>query len=857
MKKIILLAAVLFISLADITAQAWQQVGARGFSPPVTQNIVTALTIDHNGVPYVAFSDASDSGKMSVMKFNGAAWVYVGNADFSAGGGYDMSIAIDNNNLPWVAFGDQANNSRATVMKFNGTSWVYVGAAGFSAGTVNNCTINFDGSYTPYIAYVDYYYSDRAVVEKFNGTNWVAVGTPGFTAGGTGQMTMAMSRSGEPYVGYQDQVNGFEESVMMYNGANWVHVGAATFSAGTIQYTHITFDTSGAVPYVSYNAGSGTFSPNVQKYINGGWQYVGGQNLNNDGDYLNNIVIGINNTPYVIFPDGSYNYRATVVNYNGSWTTVGSQGFSGGAEVQFPNIAADAWGNIYAEYYDSGDSDKVSVMKFGNFGPPNNVTANFTVADTAVCQNSPVIFTDQSTGAPTSWQWTFTGGTPDTSSSQNPTIVYNTPGSYNVKLVASNSNGADSITKTSYITVLAPPVAGTVSANPDTICFGGVTQLSVTGDTGTIQWQSSLYPYSFANISGAHAATYNTSAITLNTYFRVLASNNVCGADSSNIQMVFVTPSPLVGTILTETDTVCINTVVNLATSGSIANTFEWQYSTGNGYTAISDDDTTAYITPPLSQTTTYRLIAMNGTCADTAAPVTISVDSVPAPVLSANDTLICPSDSALIQTSGSYSSYAWNNDDTSAYIYAKNPGGYWVSVTDAYGCPAVSNHQNISVYPLPSVSTQLRGDTLFSLNATSYQWYNDSGAISNAKDSVYIVRETGNYWVQITDSNGCTAQSQVQHVIISGITEIDNNIQVSIYPNPFNSYLFIQQNRQGPIWGSIEIYDATGRMMQDIQGNASVSGTTKINAANLAEGIYYLKIQTGQGVQVWKIVKQ
>src|SRR5690349_11874993 len=65
-----------------------------------------------------------------------------------------------------------------------------------------------------------------------------------------------------------------------------------------------------------------------------------------------------------------------------------------------------------------------------------------------------VDFFDQSTNSPTSWSWTFTGGTPSTSSAQNPScITYSTAGTYDVKLIATNASGSNTLIKTSYITV--------------------------------------------------------------------------------------------------------------------------------------------------------------------------------------------------------------------------------------------------------------------------------------------------------------------------------------------------------------------------------------------------------------------
>lgn len=62
-------------------------------------------------------------------------------------------------------------------------------------------------------------------------------------------------------------------------------------------------------------------------------------------------------------------------------------------------------------------------------------------------------FFDQSTNNPTSWEWTFESGTPNTSTSQNPKVTYSTNGTFAVTLKATNSFGNNSVTKTGFITV--------------------------------------------------------------------------------------------------------------------------------------------------------------------------------------------------------------------------------------------------------------------------------------------------------------------------------------------------------------------------------------------------------------------
>jgi PKD repeat protein len=70
------------------------------------------------------------------------------------------------------------------------------------------------------------------------------------------------------------------------------------------------------------------------------------------------------------------------------------------------------------------------------------------------CYDSVVQFVDYSVLSndnPT-WQWSFPGGIPNSSTQQSPTVIYNTPGTYDVSLVVSDNYGTDSISHSNFIT---------------------------------------------------------------------------------------------------------------------------------------------------------------------------------------------------------------------------------------------------------------------------------------------------------------------------------------------------------------------------------------------------------------------
>lgn len=80
--------------------------------------------------------------------------------------------------------------------------------------------------------------------------------------------------------------------------------------------------------------------------------------------------------------------------------------------------------------------------------------AEFRSNKTTICAGDQIEFFDDSFHDVTGWTWTFTGGTPATSTAQNPVVTYSQAGTYAVSLTATDGSTSDSETKTAFITVL-------------------------------------------------------------------------------------------------------------------------------------------------------------------------------------------------------------------------------------------------------------------------------------------------------------------------------------------------------------------------------------------------------------------
>ncbi|OFX31717.1 MAG: hypothetical protein A2X08_06650 [Bacteroidetes bacterium GWA2_32_17] len=169
--------------------------------------------------------------------------------------------------------------------------------------------------------------------------------------------------------------------------------------------------------------------------------------------------------------------------------------------------------------YNQPGTYSVSLLTTNAFGrdvetKPNYITvlpmsASFTATPTILTIGSSVNFTDNSLGTPTSWNWSFPGGTPSNSSLQNPTIVYNTAGTFDVSLTVTNTGGSSTETKTNYINVgqsVGAYFTYSINQSTKTVYFtdistnGPNTWFWDFGDGATSSVQSPTHTYSSYNI---------------------------------------------------------------------------------------------------------------------------------------------------------------------------------------------------------------------------------------------------------------------------------------------------------------------------------------------------------------------
>jgi trimeric autotransporter adhesin len=169
--------------------------------------------------------------------------------------------------------------------------------------------------------------------------------------------------------------------------------------------------------------------------------------------------------------------------------------------------------------------DNISVS--GDALPPS---ALYGTSNTTVCAGNPVYFADSSTNNPTKWKWTFTGAANVTDTTQNPSVTWNTPGTYDVKLAVFNSGGSDSLIKTAYITVLPSPNKPNIINAANGMCNGDSVLLSTDSAANGFVWYRDHIAIPLAT-----GAQYY--ALLAGDYRVTLLGSNGCSTTSTDVKI--------------------------------------------------------------------------------------------------------------------------------------------------------------------------------------------------------------------------------------------------------------------------------------------------------------------------------
>lgn len=486
------------------------------------------------------------------------------------------------------------------------------------------------------------------------------------------------------------------------------------------------------------------------------------------------------------------------------------------------------------------------------------VTASFTGSASSVCAGNSITFSNTSQNA-TSFVWKKDGVVISTNS--NISHVFNSAGSYSIRLIASNSSSIDSVSQT--ITVNPLPGAATIPSGSTNLCINAsnttYTTASITNATSYV-W--SLSPTSAGAISG----NGTSATVDWNNSFTGQASitvkgSNTCGygVSSSNLN---VTINSVPGTPAQPSgdNVLCINPPNKNYTVNNVtgATSYQWNL-TPAAAGSISGSSTSASVDWNNSYTgsATISVKASNSCGTGNASPVlNVVINDIPAqPSMPGGPTSMCQNpgttnySTASITQANSYNwiltpssaGYVTGSDTTASVSWNSAFSGnadLKVAALNNCGSGAFSNNLNINISqgPPKPIITQ-SNDTLYSSSATGNQWHTPSGPISGAVYQYFTPNISGVYFVSVTNSNGCSAQSDPFNYTSSSLQSMLNEHIVKIYPNPAEDILIIEYS--GPDKVILHISNNIGEEII----NEQFLNQIKLNISHLSGGIYFIKL--------------
>ena len=495
---------------------------------------------------------------------------------------------------------------------------------------------------------------------------------------------------------------------------------------------------------------------------------------------------------------------------------------------------------------------RTATVEVVPLAPPS---AGFASLNTTICAGGTIIFSDQSSGNPSSWSWTFDGGDPATSTDQNPPdIMYDTPGLYDVKLVVSNAAGSDSLTQTAYIDVLVLPAAP-ASSNEE-VCFGEVVpDLTATGTA--VQWYDDSLLTNMV-FSGSSFSTGQTNT-GVYTYYATQTDGG-CESLATTVTLT-INALPTVG--LPPFTGVCINEPTFALTGGTPGGGI---YSgTGVSSDSIFDPSVAGAGIHDITYTFTDPVGCTNDSTQQIMVYELPVVSFDPLDGACVNGDLVTLSGG--MPDGGIYSGTGVDNGVFDPELAGIGDHVITYSYEDVNGCTNTAD-QTLSVtdfpHPFAGMDTTICSDQTLTLDATtagavSYEWYPGGETTATITvDSSGVGVGTQMYVVYVTDGSDCLGADSV-NVEFKDCTRIGELVGVNnikLYPNPGQGDFSLLINTDVPMLLNIKVYNNRGVAVYEEQGHrVNNSEVVRMDLNTQASGIYLVMVYNNQGKWVEKLV--
>ncbi|HET6255632.1 MAG TPA: PKD domain-containing protein [Puia sp.] len=420
--------------------------------------------------------------------------------------------------------------------------------------------------------------------------------------------------------------------------------------------------------------------------------------------------------------------------------------------------------------------------------------AQFTSNVTSGCAPLGIKFTDQSTNNPTSWEWSFGNG--QTSSQQNPTVVYTQPGTYTITLIVKNASGAAAVRDSNYITIYASPTVSFglnhLACAPADIQFQ---QYSQPGQ-GTI----TSYVWNFGDGTSGNGPTPQ-HLYTQTGYYSVtltVTNSGGCSNSATYTRTLRLVDGVQPNFTWNETGNTCtapftLNFLNQTAGPGTM--TYNWSLGAGAA-PATSTATNPAGITYPSAGSYSVTLIATSNLgCADTLTQTVPLASNTPvitaptagclnSPVNFSNGTTPAPISSLWDFGDGSPTS----NQAAPTHTYT-SAGTFTVTLTNKYANCTTTATSNITIgaalvptftaAPTSACQAPLAVQFTDQTSPVPTQWtwdFGDGTPTSNQQSPLHTYTSTGNFNVMLTATtaagcSGTTTMSKEVNITAPTIT--------------------------------------------------------------------------------------
>jgi hypothetical protein len=374
------------------------------------------------------------------------------------------------------------------------------------------------------------------------------------------------------------------------------------------------FGASDDYGYINTAKGSTVYAN--QAASEGKWHWVTGpekgQNFSNG------------NTPSTTLVSGMY-HKWAGGEPNGTSEAFGQ--FYSSNNGQWNDLANSTLGGYICEYGDMpGDLTSSITIFTRDLTISNGSSGTISGGNINVCSgsNSTTLTLNNMTGSVVRWESSFdnffTAGTTITSTSSSITISNITKTTYYRAIVNSTSPvSCNSLASSSIFLSVKPTLSGSVFAANNTICSGGVAELTLSGQQGSVnKWQRSTNNINWTDVTNTTTSLTETISSSGSYYYRVEVQTPNCGsAVYSTSKLITVTTGtpPTGGSVSSATHATSTNSGT-LTLSGYTGTVVKWQRSTNSGVTWTDIVNTAAtYNYTNQTDGTLFRAQLQSGSC--------------------------------------------------------------------------------------------------------------------------------------------------------------------------------------------------------------------------------------------------